>query len=621
MVTIVFTILGIRLWQLQILSGEHYGRISERNYTRLMPISAPRGRIYDRHGALILGNRLFYDLVLIPQFMQNPHHLIRRLNQLLELPPPALNKLSQAIQQPSQPKFWPITIKTNLSDHQVALIESAQDLLPGVHVAQNIRRDYTTNPPPHLVGYVAKPSPSRLRQLQSTYPHTSYKSSDYVGRYGLEKIWESELKGKAGHQILRVDALGRRVSEPTTPPHLIPPQISAISGHHLILTLDHDLQEIANAAFKGKTGAVVVMDAKDGGILAMVTAPAYPSDLYQSRISDHHWQRLIADPSKPLFDKTTGAEYSPGSTFKVIIALAALQEAIIEPHTTITCPGQWRLGGRTFHCHKRQGHGEVNLIKAIAQSCNVYFYELAMQLGVDKIATYAQLFELGEQLGLPLNYEAAGLIPTRMWKQLRGGGGWHPGETALLGVGQGHLLVTPLQLARLYATIGNGGWLTTPHLVKKVVSRLGATTHQRTLSPPRRIQVIHRQHFQSVQEALLATVVSDEGSGIRARVPGVTIAAKTGTVQVVTMKRTHRQNDLFTPHNRPTHTKDHALTAAFSPAHNAEIAVAVVSEHDPSGGGRAAAPIAGQIIAGYYKLKQQRQLRPSEPDLSTQTSP
>ena len=619
---IVFTILGIRLWQLQILSGEHYGRIAERNYTRLMPISAPRGRIYDRHGSLILGNRLFHDLVLIPQFMQHPHHLITRLNQLLELSPPELNRLSRSIHQPSQPKFLPITIKTNLSEHQVALIESAQDLLPGVHVTQNIRRDYTTNPPSHLVGYVAKPSASRLRQLQSTHPHTSYQSSDYVGRYGLEKIWESELRGTAGHQILRVDALGRRVDEHRRQPHLISPQISAVSGHHLILTLDHELQQIATAAFKGKNGAVVVMDAKDGGILAMVTTPSYPGDLYQSRISNHHWQRLMADPNKPLFDKTTGAEYPPGSTFKVIIALAALQEAIIEPHTTITCPGQWRLGGRTFHCHKRQGHGEVNLIKALAQSCNIYFYELAMQLGVDKIATYAQLFELGEQLGLPLNYEAAGLIPTRMWKQLRGGGGWHQGETALLGVGQGHLLITPLQLARLYATIGSGGWLTTPHLVKKVVSRLGGTVHQRTITPPRRIQVIHRQHFQSVQDALLATVADDEGSGVRARVPGVSIAAKTGTVQVVTMKRNQRQQHLFTQQNRRTHTKDHALTAAFSPAHHAEIAVAVISEHDSvGGGGRAAAPIAGQIIAGYYKLKQQRQLTPSGSDLSTPASP
>ena len=627
LLVISWSILGIRLWQLQIIKGQHYRQISERNYTRIMPISAPRGRIYDRHGQLILGNRLFYDLVIIPQFVQDPHQLTSHLSTLLGLKTQQLHALISAIYAKPHPKFLPITIKTNLTHHQVALIESAQAVLPGVHITKNIRRDYTTSPPPHLIGYVAKPSAGRLKELQTTSPHQLYKPSDYVGQYGLEKIWDNELRGKDGKQFLQVDALGRRVGdlgdlgdvsnlgdggEPNI--QLNMPQIPAISGHHLILTLDRELQQIATTAFKGKTGAVVVIDAKDGGILAMVSAPAYPSDLYQSRISTHQWQRLMTNPNQPLFDKTTGAEYAPGSTFKVILALAALQEAIIHPTTTINCPGRWQLGRRTFHCHKRGGHGNVNLTQALSQSCNIYFYELAMQLGVDKIATYAQLFELGQQLGLPLNKEAAGLIPTRLWRSESKGGTWYRGETALLGVGQGHLLITPLQLARLYATIGSGGWLTTPYLVRKVVSRLGETIHQRSSLAPRRIKLIERRHFKLIQTALLETVNSDDGSGVRARVGDVAVAAKTGTVQVVTMKRNQDRLNLFQPQDRPLRTKEHALIAAFAPAHDAEIAVAVVSQHDAvGGGGRAAAPVAQKIIAGYYQLKHQRRLAQNYP--------
>ena len=598
---IIWSVLAIRIWHLQILKGDHYLRISEKNYTRMMPVSAPRGRIYDRHGQLILGNRPFYDLVLIPQFVRDPTRIISALSSLLGMDRNHLSALMD--NRHKHPKFLPITLKANLTSHQMAIIESARSVLPGVHVTQNVRRDYSTQPPPHLVGYVSKPSADQLNKLQKTYPHQSYKPSDHVGQYGLEKVWEHELRGRQGQQILHVDALGRRVDEGGVQINI--PQIPAISGHHLITTLDHDLQRVATEAFRGKTGAVVVINARDGGILAMVSSPSYPGDLYQSRISMSSWQQLIDDPKKPLFDKTTGAEYSPGSTFKVIIALAALQEAIIDQQTTLNCPGRWQLGRRTFHCHKREGHGEVDLIAALSQSCNVFFYDLALKLGIERITTYAKLFKLGQALGLPLNKEAEGLIGRRWFEQ--GGRRWHLGHTALMGVGQGPTLITPLQLASVYATIGNGGWINTPYLVNTVVSRLSQTIYRKQPSPPRRITVIDRQHLKTVQEALKATVESDHGSGWRARVKDTSVAAKTGTVQVVTMKRNQNHSHLFSEENTAEHVKEHALIAAFSPAHQAEIAVAVVSQNDPTGGGgRAAAPVAQKIIKAYNELKQQR---------------
>ncbi|MCY4380712.1 MAG: penicillin-binding transpeptidase domain-containing protein, partial [Proteobacteria bacterium] len=372
MIASTLAVLCLRLWHLQIVKGDYYTKISANNYTRMIEITAPRGLIYDRHGELILGNRPFYDLVIVPQFVQNFDHTISNLSRLLSLSKRSLAKITSN----QQPKFLPITLKKNLTLHEIALIESQKMQLPGVHITKNIRRDYSSHPPPHLVGYLSSPSAKQLNELQQKHPHKMYRSSDQVGKFGLEKVWEGELKGKKGKQILQVDAFGRRVDDPLVTWSL--PKIPAISGHHLILSLDRSLQKIAEKAFTGKDGAVVVVDARDGGILAMVSHPSYPSNLYQSPISKHEWNNILHHPAKPLFDKTTGAEYPPGSTFKVILALAGLQEAVIDRHSEKHCTGSIRLGKKVFHCHKRSGHGVVNLKRAIAQSCNVFFYELGL---------------------------------------------------------------------------------------------------------------------------------------------------------------------------------------------------------------------------------------------------
>ena len=599
-VIITWSVLGARLWYLQVVKGDHYHRLSAQNYTRIMEISAPRGRVYDRNGELILGNRPFYDLVVIPQFVSDPSKTSSQLESLFGL---SAEETEQKISRRSHPKFLPITLKRNLTLHQRSLVESAKMVMPGVHITKNVRRDYTSNPPAHVVGYLSKPSQKHITELQKKHPDKSYQPTDYVGQYGLEKVWEPYLRGREGKQLLQVDAHGQRVDDPAM--QIPVPQVPAISGHHLILTMDKELQKIAEEAFSHKTGAVVVIDARDGGILAMVSSPSYPADLYQSRISENRWNKLLSDPKRPLFDKTTGAEYAPGSTFKVIMALAGLQEALIDSTTKFHCPGWWRRGNRTFHCHKRGGHGEVDLRGAISQSCNVFFYELSLQLGIEKMAEYARLFQLGKWLGLPLNHESPGLIPSPLWKSQLLDQPWHFGETPLVAVGQGPTLITPLQLASLYGIIGTSGWVLRPYLVSKVVSRLGKTIYRRESQPPKRIEVIERRHFQTVQEALQATVDDEHGTGTRARVAGADIAGKTGTVQVVRMKRNQDRTSLFAHENKASHKKDHAIFAAFYPAHAAEIAIAVVSQNDDEGGGgRAAAPVAQKILAGYIKQKQ-----------------
>jgi len=608
---VLWLVLVLRLWQLQILRGGYYTELAENNHLRSVDIPAPRGKIYDRHGALMLGNRPFYDLVLVPQYATDIPRTLAKLAEILHIPESLLQK-QYAAQSKGHPKFMPIVLKKNLSLHEVSLVQTMNSLLPSISVQTDVRRDYSLSPPPHLVGYLSPIKSQEFQQYTRDYPQLLYRRNDLVGHYGLEQRWEQVLRGRRGKMWIHVDALGQRVERKQAhnsqlPP---PPPRTAISGNHLTLTIDKELQRVTEQAFLGKNGAVVVINARSGEILAMVSSPLYPADLYQSHISQRLWQSFLNHPMHPLLDKTSGAEFQPGSTYKVILALAGLQEAIIDENSTVHCRGSWTIGNRTFHCHKKEGHGLVNLHQAIAQSCNVYFYELGKALGAEKIAQYSKYFHLGQRLGLALNTEKAGLIPTPAWKKQTLSQPWYAGETALSAIGQGSVLLTPLQLASLYGTISQGGKLWKPYVVQKVVDRFGEILHQKQPQLLRNITTIDPRHFITIQKSLQGVVHSSLGTGRAARVLETTVAGKTGSVQVAYLQRSSDEEALYSQMDTALDKREHALFAAFSPAKNAEIALAVISQHDHyGGGGSQAAPVAKKIISAYYRLKHDRAQR------------
>ena len=369
-----------------------------------------------------------------------------------------------------------------------------------------------------------------------------------------------------------------------------------------VLTIDAELQKAAVSAFKGKTGAVVAINPRNGEILAMVSEPGYDPTIYQDGLSREEWRSLISNPFNPLLDKTTGGEFPPGSVYKAVVAAAGLEEKIITPQTTFYCPGHFVLGDHVYHCHDRKGHGTVNLQTALVKSCDVFFYHVGVELGVDRIAKYAQALGLGQKLGVRLNFEQPGLIPTSAWKQLIYKTPWGPGETPNIAIGQGYNKVTPIQMANLFATIANGGKVWRPYLIQKAVTPYGEVISEEKPELLKEAKIISPQTFELIKKALMAVVHDPGGTGRRAIQPDVTIAGKTGSVQVVSLKRTQNKEDVSMK------WREHAMFAAFSPAlDNSEIAVAVISENDKvGGGGMAAAPVAGAVIRAYWDLKKKR---------------
>ena len=604
---LVTSLLMIRLWYVQIYKGEQYKQIAENNRIQPIEIPAPRGLIFDRNGQVVLGNRPYFDLVYIPQYVHDTEMTFKILGRLLHLPAATFEHrlwLSRG-----QPKYLPVNLKRNLSLHEVATIQSNKIFLPGIDIAVAPRRDYKAETPSHMVGYLGEISKNEL--LASGYNPAAnakeaqdhpYRPGDLVGKQGLEARWEKYLRGKRGNRLIQVDAFGRQVDQ-TERTALELPLVPATPGDDLLLTIDLDLQRAAKEAFRGKNGAVVVLNPQNGEVLAMVSEPGYDPNVYQGGLSEEKYRSLVANPFKPFLDKTTGGVYMPGSTYKAVVAIAGLEEGLIDANTTFFCPGHYTLGGQTFRCWEHRGHGTVNLRRALMKSCDVFFYNLGVDLGVDRIAKYAQMLGLGQKTGFQLNFEQAGLIPTTAWKKLTYRVPWSTGETPSVAIGQGYDGMTPLQLTNLFATIGNEGHVWRPFLVKRVINQNGETTLMQEPDLLRSTAHISPQTFQLVKEGLMAVVMDKEGTGKKADVPGHTVAGKTGSAQAVSLSKNMGKNQK----DVSISWREHALFAAFSPVDKPEIAVAVVSEHDTvGGGGKQAAPIAGQIIKAYWELKEKR---------------
>lgn len=597
----VTAMLLLRVWFVQIYRGEHYRQIAEKNRVRRIEIPAPRGMIYDTNGKLILGNRPFFDLVLIPQYAREQEKTFSILSRLLHIPEEQFERRIK--QSAGRPKFLPVSLKRNLTLHEVSTIESNKIFLPGIEIVMAPRRDYKASTPSHLVGYLGEIDPKNLSLWNRENPNNPYLPGDLVGKQGLEARWEQSLRGKRGFRKIQVDAFGRQ-TDTAANDRLLMVETPAIPGADLELTIDSELQAAIVQAFRGKNGAVVAMNPSTGEILAMLSEPGFDPTIYQDGISVETWRALTQHPFTPLLDKTTGGEFAPGSVYKAVVALAALQEGVVNARTTHHCRGSFTLGNRVYGCWEKKGHGTVDLRAALVKSCDVYFYQVGVELGVERIAKYARDLGLGQRLGVQVNMERPGIVPTADWKMQLFKAPWSLGDTPSISIGQGFNLITPVQMANLYATIANGGLIWQPRIIKRIVSPLGEIIRTEEAKSLQK-STIKSEYFAMIRQMLQDVVMSPEGTGKRAAVPGHTIAGKTGSVQVVSLKRNNNKVA-----NVSMKWKEHAVFAAFSPVENAEIAIAVISENDRvGGGGLSAGPVAGEIISRYYEIKEQRKIK------------
>jgi penicillin-binding protein 2 len=454
--------------------------------------------------------------------------------------------------------------------------------LPGLEIEMKPIREYPSGLlAAHLLGHLGEIS----EQEMSDDRYREYNLGDYIGKSGIERFWERELHGVNGGRQIEVDARGRflRTLAESRPE----------AGNSVILTIDKKIQKVAEQSFGDRAGAAVVMDVGSGEILAFVSNPSFDPALFTGRMPPEKWQSYLADKRHPLENKALKGQYPPGSTFKIITAMAALDEGIIDANSTVVCKGSYTVGKTVFKCWNKHGHGSVNLKKAIRESCDVYFYHLAERLGVDRIARTAREFGLGEAMGIGLENEKNGLIPTAAWKEKKYGKKWFHGETLPVAIGQGFVLMTPIQLASMISTLANDGTVYRPHLVKRVVNPDGRVIKE--FAPEVLKKVASKpSNFRLVKEGLLAVVNESGGTGGAARLYEVKVAGKTGTSQVVKLRDGRG--------SVPYEYRDHALFVAFAPYEKPEVAVAVVIEHGEHGGA-AAAPVAGQILRAYFEGK------------------
>ncbi|MRR33860.1 penicillin-binding protein 2 [bacterium] len=576
----IFFLLLMRLWYLQIVQAENFQNLSESNRLRLVPVAASRGAILDRNGLIMVDNRPSFSVAVIPQEVADKDALIARLSRLLGVDQAELREKWE--KGSKRGRFRPVILASGITRDQLEILEENRLSLPGLDIEMHPIREYPHGLlGAHLFGHLGEMSEQELGSDR----FKGYNPGDYVGKSGIERNWEKDLHGADGGRQIEVDAMGRflRTVNEKTP----------TSGNSLVLTVDLELQKRAESAFGSQAGAAVALDVNTGEVLAFVSTPGFDPALFAGTLPAKQWNEYLEDKRHPLENKALKGLYPPGSTFKILMALAGLEEGIIDENTTVNCPGFYKMGNRKFGCWNRKGHGTVNLRKALRESCDVYFYRLGEQLGVDRIAFYANKFGLGKPLGIGLDNEKGGLIPTSQWKEKRFGKKWLRGETLPVAIGQGYVLMTPIQLAAMTAAVATEGTIYRPRLVKKVVSPDGKVLQEFVPEVLTRVGM-RPASYRSVKKGLFAVVNEPGGTGGASRLYEVQVAGKTGTSQVVKLRE--RGGGI------PYQYRDHALFVAFAPFEKPEIAVAVIVEHGEHGGS-AAAPIAGKILRAYFEGK------------------
>jgi penicillin-binding protein 2 len=579
-VTVLFFLLLMRLWYLQIVKAETFQNLSESNRLRLVPVAASRGTILDRNGAILVDNSPSFSVAVMPQEVTDKDALFGRLVELIGADPAELRDKWEKGRKRS--RYQPVILASGITRDQLEILEENRLFLPGLDVEMHPIREYPHGIlASHLFGHLGEMSEQEMGNSR----FKGYNPGDYVGKSGIERSWEKDLHGADGGRQIEVDAMGRFLRTVN--------EKSPVTGNSLVLTVDLELQKRTEAAFGEQAGAAVAVDVNTGEILAFVSNPGFDPALFAGKLLPDQWKSYLEDKRHPLENKALKGQYPPGSTFKIIMAIAGLEEGLIDENTSITCSGSYKFGNRSFGCWNKHGHGAVNLRKALRESCDVYFYRLGERLGVDRIAQYAKKLGLGAPFGIGLENEKGGLIPTSEWKERRFGKKWLSGETLSVAIGQGYVLATPIQLAVMTAAVANQGTLFRPYLVKRVVSPEGKVLREYSPEVISRA-VVRPENWRAVARGLSAVVNEPGGTGGSARLSEVRVAGKTGTSQVVNLRKGKGVN--------PYQFRDHALFVAFAPVEKPEIAVAVVVEHGEHGGS-AAAPIAGRILRTYFEGK------------------
>ncbi|MBW2399446.1 MAG: penicillin-binding protein 2 [Deltaproteobacteria bacterium] len=584
---VVFGIFGLRLFQLQIIEGEQFGRLSLKNSVRSVQLEAPRGDIVDREGRTLATTRPAFGIQVIPTDLRERERTVKALGILLDADSAALD---EKIGTPrGRSRFQPVKLARDVSYDELARVESHRYALPGVVTDIQPRRHYVEGEfASHLIGYIGEIQGKQLEQDE----FEDYRSGEVIGQTGIEKLLEQDLRGRKGGRNLVVDVAGRIVD--------VLDEEFPVPGGTIMLTIDRDLQKVAEDAFlpevlgePGKLGAVVALDVRNGDVLALVSKPSFDPNDFSGGIDTATWNQLSNDEWRPIQNRAVSGQYPPGSIYKAIVAAAALQHGI-DPDEPVYCPGKFKLGRRTFHCWKREGHGSVDLRDAIKNSCDVYFYQIGLKLGVDRLAEMAKAFFFGRRTGIAIGQERAGLVPTREWKKRRFRESWMKGETLNVAIGQGFNLTTPLQVAVAYAAIANGGKIFRPRLIRQTIDRDGVVIP----GPPVELLgtvPVDARHLARIVDALESVVGEEGGTARRARVPGIRVAGKTGTVQVVRLKHVENLKD----DEIPIRFRDHAWFVGFAPVEAPEIVVAALVEHG-GGGARVAAPITQKVLASYF---------------------
>lgn len=577
----VIIVLILRLWILQIINGPKYRIQSENNRIHLQDILPFRGMIFDRNGELLVDNRPSYDLQVIPEDIQNRKELKNSFQRLIGLDPEEFEKKLNGLSR--KRPFEPVLLKTKMSRDELALIETNLFNLPGAMIQVRPQRHYIFGKfASHVIGYLGEISERQLRS--GHYPVN--RPGDFIGKYGVEMKWQNALNGTRGGEQVEVDAAGRKLRVITRKP--------PVPGFNLHITIQKELQYLAEKSLKGKRGAIVAMDPNNGEILALASGPSFDPNLFIGGIARDEWKKIVTGKDYPLQNRAVSGLYPPASVFKIVVALAGLEEGVIDPKEEIFCNGQFIFGDRTYRCWKKGGHGNVNLHKALVESCDVYFYNIGLRLGVEKIAQYARMFGLGKRPGFDLGGDSAGLVPTKKWKLKRWGVPWQAGETVTVAIGQSYLLVTPLQMVQLISAIFNGGYLYQP----KIIQRVGNDDRELyTISPTVTGRIRAKpENLERIRLALSGVVNEPHGTGYRAKINGLVVAGKTGTAQVVNLdfgKNYEKEEDI------PTQFRDHAWFVALAEVDRPTLALSILIEHGGHGGS-AAAPIAKALIQAYF---------------------
>lgn len=580
-VVIIFLMLFLRIWYLQIVRGHEYRILSESNRTRAQDILPPRGMILDRNGVVLVDNYPSYELAIVRDDVKDPEGLAAKLAYLVGA---SYDEIWKGFEEAKmRPAFKPYVILSGLSRENLVALETNRFDLPGVIIQVKPKRRYLHDQlASHIIGYLGEVTQEQLNQEK----YGDHRMGDLAGQYGIEREWELILHGRRGRRLVEVDASGRTLK--------VIQKLNPTPGANLFLTIDSRLQQAAQDALGDQSGAVVALDPNNGEILAMASMPTFNQSDFIDGISPEKWKELLDNPLNPLENKAISGQYPPGSTYKIISAAAALEENAVTLDERLICRGGYPFGNRVFHCWNRGGHGAVDMHNSLKQSCDIYYYEVSRRVGVDNLAKYARMFGLGMAPGVGIGNEKEGLVPTKEWKKKKIGRPWRPGETLPVVIGQGYNLASPLQMAQVVAVAANSGTLYRSHIVKKIVDNDGETVKE--YQP----EIIHKLNFKpetfpAIRKGLYAVVNEPGGTARRARLEDVVVCGKTGTAQVVSLSK-HKgipKKDL------PYKYRDHAWFVAFAPYEKPEIAVAVLVEHG-GGGSVAAAPIAKQVIEAYF---------------------